>query len=324
MKMKQFLSVVMIGAMAVFLLAACSQGGSSGDSDHQGSASSDSNKNDDKLEVVSSFSILSDIVKEVGGDEVKVHNVVKVGTDPHDYKPTPEDTKKTDDADAFFYNGMNLEGGDSGWVHKLLKSTGKDNGKVFNVSKGVEPKYLGKEKGNKGKVNPHDFTDPNVGMKMTKNIRDAFIKVDPNHKKDYEQNAKDYLGKLKDIDQKYRDKMNDIPKKDRVFIASERAYQYMVDRYGLKEGFIWEIDTEKNGTPDQVKRAVKFVKENKPPVLFVESNVNPKPMKTVSNETGVEIADIINSDELSKEGEYDTYLGYLKSNLERIYKGLSQ
>lgn len=326
MKMKHIVSWLVIGFISVFALAACSQEGSSDSSNKdQENTADDNGKNDDKLEVASSFSILSDIVDEVGGDQVDVYNIVPVGNDPHDWDPSPDDTKKMADADIFFYNGLNLEGGDSGWVHKLVESTEKEDDQVFKATQGVEPKYLGKEEGNKGVINPHAFTDPNVGMKMAKNIRDAFIKVDPDHKDAYEKNAEDYLNKLHDMDQEYTDKIKDIPKDDRVFMASERAYQYMTDQYGLKEGFIWEIDTEDNGTPSQIKNAVQFVKDNKPPVLFIESNVSEKPMKTVSNETGVEISDIINSDELGKKGtDTDTYLGYLKSNIEKIHKGLTQ
>src|SRR5699024_7522292 len=104
-----------------------------------------------------------------------------------------------------------------------------DDDKVFKAMDGIKPKYLGVEKENAGKVNPHAFLDPNVGMKMAKNARDAYIKVDPEHKDIYEKNAEKYLQQLKEIDQEYKDKINDIPKEDRVFIASERAYQYVTE-----------------------------------------------------------------------------------------------
>src|SRR5699024_10108848 len=118
-----------------------------------------------------------------------------------------------------------------------------------------------------------------------KTIRDGFISVDPDNEEVYQKNADEYIQKLEDIDKDYQEKINDIPKEDRVLFASERAFQYMTDRYGLKEGFIWEVDTEDNGTPAQIKNAVKFIEENKPPVLFVESNVEKRPIETVSNET---------------------------------------
>lgn len=319
--MKRILSLMVTGLLGMFLLTACSQG----DSANGNGDSATSKGKDQKLQLVGTFSILSDIVSEVGGNQIELHNIVPVGNDPHEYEPTPEDTKKTSDADVFFYNGLNLEGGDSGWVHKLLESVGKKDDQVFAATDGVKPKYLGDEKENEGKINPHAFLDPNVGMKMAENIRDALIKVDPDHEDAYKENADGYLEKLKDIDKEYKDKINDIPKEDRVFIASERAYQYMTERYGLDAGYIWEIDTEEVGTPKQIKSAVKFVKEHNPPALFVESNVDPRPMETVSNETGVDIADTLYSDELGKKGtEGETYLGFLKRNIEKIHKGLAK
>lgn len=313
--MNRFLSLFLVVTGIVLLLASC---GKSGASDTNGG-------NEGTIQAVGSFSIVSDIVNEIGGDFVDVHNVVDVGNEPHEYEPKPEDTKKTEDADIFFYNGMNLEGGDSGWVSKLLESVGKEDDKVFEVTEGVEPKYLGEEEGNDGEINPHAFLDPNVGIQMAENIRDGLVKVDPDHEDEYNENADEYINELKDIDQEYQDKIDDIPEEDRVFFSSERAYQYMTERYGLKEGFIWEIDTEDIGTPDQIKSAVKFVEDNDPPSLFVESNVDKRHMETVSDETDVEISHTIYSDELGKEGEEgETYLGFLKSNIDDIYDGLNR
>ncbi|HLR03645.1 MAG TPA: zinc ABC transporter substrate-binding protein [Virgibacillus sp.] len=313
--MNRFLSLFLVVTGIVLLLASC---GKSGASDTNGG-------NEGAIQAVGSFSIVSDIVNEIGGDFVDVHNVVDVGNEPHEYEPKPEDTKKTEDADIFFYNGMNLEGGDSGWVSKLLESVGKEDDKVFEVTEGVEPKYLGEEEGNDGEINPHAFLDPNVGIQMAENIRDGLVKVDPDHEDEYNENADEYINELKDIDQEYQDKIDDIPEEDRVFFSSERAYQYMTERYGLKEGFIWEIDTEDIGTPDQIKSAVKFVEDNDPPSLFVESNVDKRHMETVSDETDVEISHTIYSDELGKEGEEgETYLGFLKSNIDDIYDGLNR
>src|SRR5699024_8991898 len=98
----------------------------------------------------------------------------------------------------------------------------------------------------------HAFIDPAVGIKMTKSARDALIELDPDHKEEYEDNADQYLKKINDIDQEYEEKIDDIPKEDRILVTSERAFQYMADHYGLDEGYIWAIDTEENGTPEQI------------------------------------------------------------------------
>lgn len=296
-------------AASVLLLAGCS-GAPTGD--------------DGKLKAVSSFSILSDIVREVGGDGVEVHNVVPVGNDPHEYEPKPEDSKATQDADVVFYNGLNLEGGDTGWVHKLLEATGRNGDDAVEAAAGVEPEYLGEEKGNAGQINPHAFLDPNVGMTMARNVHDGLVAADPEHAADYDANLDSYLGELQKIDGEYREKIGSIPEEDRVLVTSERAYQYVASRYGLREGFIWEIDTEEIGTPSQIKDAVAFIEKHDPPALFVESNVDPRPMETVSRETGKRIAGTLYSDELGKQGsEGETYVGFLRSNIEKIHEGLS-
>lgn len=156
-------------------------------------------------------------------------------------------------------------------------------------------------------MNPHAFLDPNVGMIIVENAHDALVKADPENKEEYDKNAKAYIEKLKEIDEEYKNKIADIPEENRILVTSERAFQYMADRYGLEEGYIWEIDTEENGSPEQIKSLVNFLKERDVPTLFLESNVDSRPMETVSEESGVEIyKDKIFSDEIGKKGKPET------------------
>jgi len=302
-------------SMLLFVLAACGNNNDTADKDNT----------DGALQVVTSFTILQDMVEQIGGDLVETHNLVPVGTDPHEYEPLPEDIKKATDADALFYNGLNLEGGDSGWFAKLVDSVGKEDEVIFKVAKDVEPMYVSDEDGVE-QENPHAFLDPVVGIQMAEAIRDGLIEIDPDHEADYEENAEAYLETLKDIEKTYEEKIADIPEEDRILITSERAYQYLADRYGLKEGYIWAVDTEENGTPEQITSLIEFIKENEPPVLFVESNVDTRPMETVSKESGVAIfEDPLFSDEIGKQGEEgDTYVKYLEYNIEKIHDGLTE
>ena len=184
--------------------------------------------------------------------------------------------------------------------------------------------YLNDLEGKNEEVNPHAFIDPAVGIIMAEDMRDAFIEKDPNKKESYENRAAEYLARLKDIDQEYQDKINDIPKERRTLVTSERAFQYMTKHYGLKEGFIWSIDTEENGSPEQIKALIHFINTHKVPVLFIESNVDKRPMRTVSKETGVPLSKKpIFSDEIGKPGEeVDTYIKYLKYNINLIHDEL--
>jgi ABC-type Zn uptake system ZnuABC Zn-binding protein ZnuA len=318
--MKKVWSGVLIAVMAVFLLAAC---GNKND-DNTSTANNEDGNNGEPLQVVTSFTIIQDLAREIGGDDVEVHNLVPTGTDPHEYEPLPEDSKKAADADILFYNGLNLEGGKSGWFFKMIDSVGQEDDHVFSLTERVEPMYLSGEDGKDEEINPHAFIDPAVGIKMAEDMRDAFIKVDPDNEANYEERAADYLDRLNKVNKEYEEKISDIPEKDRTLVTSERAFQYMADHYGLKEAFIWEIDTEENGSPKQIKSLISYIKEHEVPMLFVESNVDTRPMETVSSETGVPIYDKpIYSDEIGKPGdEVDTYMKYLNYNIKIIYDGL--
>lgn len=315
--MNRLIQVLIASTVIALVLGAC--GANDGQVDNETAGT-----NSEKLQVVTSFTLLEDMVKEIGGDDIEVYNMVPTGTDPHEYSPLPEDTKAMSDADVIFYNGLNLEGGDEGWLAKLMDSTGQDWDNAYVVTEGVEPMYLGASDGREEAINPHSFLDPVIGITMAENTRDAFIEIDPDNEDLYTENAEAYLEELRAIDEKYETKINEIPEEDRILVTSERAYQYMADRYGLKEGFIWMIDTEDNGSPEQIASIVEFIKENEPPVLFLETNVDPRPMETVSEESGVDIYGELFSDEIGKPGEEgDTYIKYLDYNIEMIYEGLT-
>ncbi|MDG0872249.1 zinc ABC transporter substrate-binding protein [Paenibacillus thiaminolyticus] len=326
--MKMLQKFMLLSAMAALLvLAACGQAnsGKSGDVPASSDSASESGA-EGPLKVVTSFTILEDFAREIGGEDVEVHNLVPTGTDPHEYEPLPEDIKKATDADVLFYNGLNLEGGKSGWFFKMVESVGQKEENVFNLTERVEPMYIGGKDGHEEEINPHAFIDPAVGIKMAEDMRDALMKKDPARKENYEKRADEYITKLKEIDKEYEEKINSIPEENRILVTSERAFQYMTTHYGLKEAYIWEIDTEENGSPTQIKSLVEFIKDHKVPVLFIESNVDPRPMETVSNETGVRIAEKrIYSDEIGQRGEeVDTYIKYLEYNLELMHSELSK
>lgn len=279
---------------------------------------------DEKILVVSSFTIISDMARQIGGEKVEVHNLVPTGEDPHEYEPLPDDIKAAEDADVLLYNGMNLEGGEEGWFMKMIESTNQDINIAFELTDGAEPMYLSGDDGQDEEINPHSFIDPQVGMLMAENLRDALQTVDPENKDYYEENASAYLEELAAIDQKYEDVIQSIPEENRILVTSERAFQYMTARYGLKEAFVWAIDTEENGTPEQIKNLVDTLRELQPPVLFLESNVDPRPLETVSRETGIPIfEEAIYSDEIGQKGdEVDTYKKFLEHNIRIIEEGL--
>ena len=323
--MKPVLRSMYLASLILLLvfLAACGSEDTTSAADQEGSANDaeETSANEDKLQVVSSFTIITDMVREVGGDKVDVHNLVPTGTDPHEYEPLPEDTKKAADADVLFYNGMNLEGGEDGWFFKMIDSVGQDHAKVYSLTEQIEPMYLRDETTNEEEINPHSFIDPVVGIQMVKDMRDAFVEVDPDNKDYYEKRASDYLDRLGELEKEYADRLGELPEENKVLVTSECAFQYMLDRYDMKEACIWKVDTEENGSPGQITSLLKFIEEENVPLLFLESNVDPRPMETVSKESGVEIFEKpIYSDEIGKPGdEVDTYVKYLTYNICLLY-----
>lgn len=301
---------MMMMLITVFFVSACGN-------DEKGNT-------DEVLKVVTSFTLIEDMVNQIGEDYVETYNLVPTGTDPHEYEPLPEDIKEATDADLIIYNGFNLEGDEeNGWIIKLADSIGKDLDDFYELMDGAKPLYLTDEDGEKDEINPHTFIDPVLGIHMAENVLDALIEHLPEREDELTEQAEAYIAQLEEIDQEYREKISEIPKEDRILVTSERAYQYLADRYGLEEGYLFQIDTEEQGTPEQIKSLIEFVREKEPPALFVETNVDPRGMETVSKETGVQIFGEIFSDEIGKPGEKgDTYVKYLKYNLDVIYEGL--
>ncbi len=303
---------ILLPLLLIFLLAitACSK---------------DTNYNKKKLQVVTTYSIIYDIVKNIGGNKVEIHSLAPVGSNPHEYDPLPKDLMKTTDADIVFYNGLNLEEGNS-WFKKLLKSSNKSdkNSPVYMASKNVSPIYL-ESNGLEGETDPHAWLDIQNGIIYAKNIRDGLIKEDPKNKEYYQKNADEYIEKLEKLHSETIIALSKIPKEKRFLITSEGAFKYFSKAYNLQSGYIWEINSEGQGTPSQIKNVVDLINTKKVPVLFVETSVDPRSMETVSRETGAPIVGTVFTDSLGKPGEEgDTYYKMMEWNTKTIIEALNK
>lgn len=327
--MKNLVKWIGLSFLAILMLTACGNdkdGGTNASKNNGQEEDATKSEANDKLKVVTSFTIIADMAREIGGEYVEVYNLVPSGTDPHEYEPLPDDIKAATDADVLFYNGLNLEGGENGWFFKMMDAVNQQDENIYSLTEKVEPKYLSGADGRDEEINPHAFIDPAVGVLMAEAMRDALIEKHPTNSKEITELGNTYVQRLKDLDQEFEERINSIPEENRVLVTSERAFQYLNDHYGLKEAFIWEIDTEENGSPKQIKELVNYIKENNVPVLFAESNVDTRPMETVSKESGVPIAERpIYSDEIGNPGdEIDTYVKYLQYNMDLIHSELSK
>ncbi|WEV45107.1 metal ABC transporter substrate-binding protein [Streptococcaceae bacterium ESL0687] len=282
--------------------------------------SKDKDTSSDKINVVASYSIIGDMVKNVGGDKVEVNNIVPVGVDPHSYEPTPEDSKKMDKADLVFYNGFNLETA-KGWFEKMLVNSRKED-RAYELTMGVTPLYLTEDSSEKTE-DPHAWLNIQNGIKYVENIKDQLVSYDAKNKDVYEKNAASYIAKLQKLDEEGAKKLLEIPEERRVLVTSEGAFKYFAKRYGMDAEYIWEINTDNQGTPEQMVRIDDIVKDRNVPALFVETSVSPKTMEAVARNTGRKIASKLFTDSLAKEGQKgDSYYEMMEWNINKIYEGL--
>ena len=290
------------------------------------SAKQDSNSNEaTKLKVVATNSIIADITKNIAGDKIDLHSIVPVGQDPHEYEPLPDDVKKTSQANLIFYNGINLETGGNAWFTKLVQNAKKEENKdYYAVSEGVDVIYL-EGQNEKGKEDPHAWLNLENGMIYAKNIAKQLEAKDPKNKDFYEANLKTYLEKLSKLDKEAKDKFNNIPKEKKMIVTSEGCFKYFSKAYNVPSAYIWEINTEEEGTPDQIKTLVEKLRKTKVPSLFVESSVDERPMQTVSKDTNIPIYEKIFTDSIAEPGQNgDSYYSMMKWNLDKISEGLAK
>ncbi|WP_314329453.1 metal ABC transporter substrate-binding protein [Abiotrophia defectiva] len=280
---------------------------------------------DKKLKVVATNSIIADITKNIAGDKIDLHSIVPVGQDPHEYEPLPDDIKKTTQADLIFYNGINLETGGNAWFTKLVENAKRvENKDYFAVSEGVKVIHLEGE-GETGKEDPHAWLNLENGVIYAKNIAKHLIEKDPSNKDFYQKNLDDYVAKLEALDKEAKTKFDAIPEEKKMIVTSEGCFKYFSKAYNVPSAYIWEINTEEEGTPDQIRNLVKKLKGSKVSALFVESSVDDRPMKTISSETGIPIYAKIFTDSVAEEGqEGDSYYSMMKYNLDKISEGLAK
>lgn len=310
---------LLVATLVVLGIAGCATGK---ENSSQTTSATAENK---KIQVVTTNSIIYDMTKNIAGDLVDLHSIVPVGQDPHEYEPLPEDVQKVQKADLIFYNGINLENSEDAWFTKMVKNAGKVADKdYFAVSDGVDVIYLEGEN-EKGKEDPHAWLNIENGVIYAKNIAKQLIAKDPKNKETYEKNLAAYVEKLEALDKDAKQRIAKIPEEKRLIVTSEGCFKYFSKAYDIKSAYIWEINTEEEGTPEQIANLVRQLRASKVPSLFVESSVDDRPMKTVSQETGKPIHSTIFTDSIAEEGkDGDSYYSMMKWNLDKIIEGLSK
>ena len=264
-----------------------------------------------KFKVVTTFTVIQDIAQNVAGDAAEVQSITKPGAEIHDYQPTPQDIAQAQSADLIIWNGLNLER----WFERFFQNM--KNVPAVVATDGITPVSI-YEGEYSGKPNPHAWMSTSNALIYIENIKNAFIKYDPQNAKTYEENATRYAEKIKQLDKPLREKLAQVPENKRWLVTSEVAF-------GFKEVYLWPINAEQQGTPKQVRKVIDAVRKNNIPVVFSESTISPKPMKQVAKETGAKYGGVLYVDSLSnKDGPVPTYVDLLNVTVSTIVKGFEK
>lgn len=270
----------------------------------------------EKFKVVTTFTVIADMVKNVAGDAAEVTSITKPGAEIHEYQPTPGDIKRAQGAQLIMANGLNLER----WFERFYQHL--DGVPEVIVSAGVKPIGIGEGPYN-GKPNPHAWMSPDNALIYVDNIRDALVKYDPTHAETYRQNAAAYKQKITAALDPLRQQIADIPEDKRWMVTSEGAFSYLARDLGMKELYLWPVNADQQGTPQQVKKVIDQVKKNAIPAVFSESTVSDKPARQVARETGAHYGGVLYVDSLSNaQGLVPTYLDLLRVTTETLAQGI--
>ncbi|MBN3342212.1 metal ABC transporter substrate-binding protein [Pectobacterium brasiliense] len=272
----------------------------------------------EKLKVITTFTIIQDIAQNIAGDAATVESITKPGAEIHDYQPTPRDIVKTQSAQLVLWNGMNLER----WFTRFFENV--KNVPAVVVTEGITPLPI-REGAYNGNPNPHAWMSPSNALIYIENIRKGLVQADPANAETYNRNAKAYAEKIKALDAPLRERLARIPEQQRWLVTSEGAFSYLAKDYQFNEVYLWPINADEQGSPQQVRRVIDTVHEKAIPVVFSESTVSDKPAKQVSKETGAKYGGVLYVDSLSTEkGPVPTYIDLLKVTVETIAKGFNQ
>lgn len=270
----------------------------------------------DKFKVITTFTVIADIARNVAGDAAIVESITKPGAEIHNYQPTPRDIQRAQGAQLILWNGLNLEL----WFEKFFQNLKGVPGVV--VSTGVEPMGI-VEGPYTGKPNPHAWMSPTAGLIYVDNIRDALAQYDPENAATYKANAEVYKAKIRAAIDPIKAELDKVPEDKRWLVTSEGAFSYLARDFALKELYLWPINADQQGTPQQVRKVIDAVRQHGIGVVFSESTISAAPARQVARETGARYGGVLYVDSLTDaSGEVPTYIDLLRVTSRTIARGL--
>jgi zinc/manganese transport system substrate-binding protein len=282
----------------------------------------------EKIKAVATFSILGDLVGNVGGDRVEITTLVGPNGDAHVYSPAPGDAKKLSGAKVVFVNGLGFEG----WIARLVKASGTKAPSVV-ASRGIKTRKMEGEQGH-GHAGEHkhghQVSDPHAWQSVANakvyvaNIRAALIRADPAGKSAYEANAKAYLAKLDALEREVRETIASIPADRRKIITTHDSFGYFGDAYGMTFISPEGVSTDAEPSAQDLAKIITQVKQQKIPAVFMENITDPRLMQQIARETGAKIGGTLYSDALSDPGgPAGTYIDMMRNNIRELSKALT-
>ncbi len=265
--------------------------------------------------VLTTFTVLADMARNVAGEHLRVESITKAGAEIHGYEPTPGDLRTAEHAELILDNGLGLES----WFEKFVERVPAPHAVV---SDGVEPVYIRSDV-YAGKANPHAWMSPLVAETYVDNIARAFSDLDPANAADYVSNSELYKVKLRAVGEELHTALDTLPDSQRALVSCEGAFGYLARDFDLREAYLWPVNAEQEGTPKQVVSTIDFVRDNDVPAVFCESTVSNKSQLQVAEDTGARFGGTLFVDSLSeKDGPVPTYLDLLTYDARTITDAL--
>ncbi|MDO6591514.1 metal ABC transporter substrate-binding protein [Loktanella sp. D2R18] len=273
---------------------------------------------DDRFKAVTTFTVIADMARNVAGDAAIVESVTKPGAEIHGYQPTPRDIIRAHDADLILWNGMNLEL----WFAQFLDNL--DDVPSVTLTDGITPISIAAGE-YEGKPNPHAWMSMQSALIYVDNIRDAFVLHDPENAEIYTANAEAYKAEIAATIEPLRAAIQAVPEDERWLVTCEGAFSYLARDFEMHELYLWPMNADAQGTPQQVRNVIDTVREHDISAVFCESTVSQAPAEQVARETDADYAGVLYVDSLTDtDGPVPTYIDLLRVTLETIAAGLSQ
>jgi manganese/iron transport system substrate-binding protein len=268
--------------------------------------------------VVTTFTILSDMVENVAGTAVLVESLTKPGAEIHDYEPTPLDVVRAQAADMVMWNGLGLER----WFERFFQRL--EGVPRVLLSEGVVPIPVA-DGPYRNNPNPHGWMSPSDATIYVENIRRALTQLDPANAPLFAANAAAYSAQLRAVGERARARLATIPAERRWLVTCEGAFPYLIRDMGMREAYLWAMNAEDEGTPRQVRALIDTVRRNRIPVVFCETTVSDRAIRQVARETGARFGGALYVDSVSlPDGPAPTFLKAMEYNAELILRGFGQ